>query len=90
MSDLGWEQVRAWRVRRHGLAERAPAGAMREPFEPSVRNVPTPSEGPECASRTIGSIPAFWRASAAVAPGALGPPALAPGLLGDHEPGRIK
>ncbi len=25
MSGLGWEQVRAWRVARHGLAERAPA-----------------------------------------------------------------
>jgi hypothetical protein len=30
VSDLGWEQVRAWRVRRHGLAERAPAGALLE------------------------------------------------------------
>ena len=30
MTELGWEQVRAWRTRRHGLAERAPAGAMLE------------------------------------------------------------
>ncbi|HET8953973.1 MAG TPA: winged helix DNA-binding domain-containing protein [Solirubrobacteraceae bacterium] len=30
MTALGWEQVRAWRVRRHGLEVRAPAGAMLE------------------------------------------------------------
>ena len=28
LSELGWEQVRAWRVARHGLAERAPAGEL--------------------------------------------------------------
>ena len=30
MTELGWEQVRAWRVRRHALAERAPDGDMLE------------------------------------------------------------
>jgi hypothetical protein len=30
VTELGWQQVRAWRVRRHGLAERAPAGEMLE------------------------------------------------------------
>ena len=28
MTALGWEQVRAWRVRRHGLDTRAPAGEL--------------------------------------------------------------
>jgi hypothetical protein len=28
VTALGWEQVRAWRVRRHGLAERAPAADL--------------------------------------------------------------
>ena len=28
MSGLGWEQVRAWRVARHGLGERAPASEL--------------------------------------------------------------
>ena len=30
MTALSWEEVRAWRVRRHGLAERAPSGALLE------------------------------------------------------------
>ena len=30
MTALGWEQARAWRVQRHGLASRAPAGALLE------------------------------------------------------------
>jgi hypothetical protein len=30
VSTLGWEQVRAWRLERHGLAERAPASGMLE------------------------------------------------------------
>ena len=28
LTELGWEQVRAWRLARHGLAERAPAGEL--------------------------------------------------------------
>ncbi len=30
MTALGWEQARAWRVRRHGLDTRAPAGSLLE------------------------------------------------------------
>ena len=30
MTALSWEQARAWRVRRHGLATRAPAGSLLE------------------------------------------------------------
>ncbi len=28
MTELSWEQVRAWRLERHHLRERAPRGAM--------------------------------------------------------------
>ena len=28
MSDLGWEQVRAWRLARHHLGERMPREAL--------------------------------------------------------------